>query len=187
MLDRTLPAHESAFLSGTGGTFLQALCDPQLDLLFWRADLVNANSAWCGHIPFAHWVIGALLPRVFVELGTHTGVWYAAFCLAVQRERLDTRCYAVDTWEGDEQAGYYGEEVFTELRRHHDERFGAFSTLLRCTFDEAVEHFTDRSVDLLHIDGLHTYEAVRHDFETWQPKLSDRAIVLFHDTNCTAR
>ncbi|MBV9492523.1 MAG: class I SAM-dependent methyltransferase [Verrucomicrobia bacterium] len=166
---------------------LRYLWTSELDPLFWRPARTGVPSAWYGHIPFAHWIVAAVRPRTLVELGTHYGVSYSAFCESVVRNGLDTRCYAVDTWRGDAQAGYYGEDVYWGFQRFHDGRYRAFSELLRCTFDEALPYLPDGLVDLLHIDGLHTYEAVKHDFESWRSKLSDRAIVLFHDTNVRER
>jgi hypothetical protein len=140
-------------------------------------------KAWIGHLPFAAWVIKELAPKGFVELGTHSGNSYFSFCQSVVENDLPTKCYAVDTWQGDEHAGHYNDEVFIKVNAHHQEHYAEISNLLRMTFDEAATTFMDASIDLLHIDGLHTYEAVRHDFETWLPKLAPGAIVLFHDTN----
>jgi hypothetical protein len=159
-----------------------ALANHDLDPLFWRPEVLHPHSAWCGHISFAHWVVRVISPRTLVELGTHTGVSYSAFCLAVEREKLDAKCFAVGSWMGD-QAGYYGDEVFSALKEDHRSRFSAFSTLIRCHFDDAVAFFLDNSIDLLHIHGFQSYEAVKSHFSTWRVKLSCRAIILFHNSN----
>ena len=155
--------------------------------LLLKPDRIVDPIGWAGHIPFAFWIIEAVKPSVFVELGTHSANSYFAFCQSVVSNRLPARCYAVDTWQGDEHAGFYDNSIFEDVLSHNEERYSGFSSLLRMTFDEALEHFSDGSIDLLHIDGLHTYEAVKHDFEAWLPKLSASGIVLFHDVNVRDR
>jgi len=140
-------------------------------------------TAWAGHVPFAMFIVDVLRPELFVELGTYTGVSYCAFCQAVQELDLKTHCYAIDNWEGDESNGFYGPEVLAELKQHHDLHYKGFSRLLQSSFDDALNEFEDRTIDLLHIDGFHPYESVKHDFESWLPKMSERGVVLLHDTN----
>lgn len=148
---------------------------------------LQSPNAWVGHLPFAAWVMQEVSPQIFVELGTHSGNSYFSFCQSVVEAGISSKCYAVDTWQGDEHAGQYSDEIFTKVSGHHQEHYAGFSRLLRMTFDDAATYFADESIDMLHIDGLHTYEAVRHDFETWLPKLAPGAIVMFHDTNVRER
>lgn len=156
-------------------------------LVFEEPLLAGPDTAWSCHLPFAFWLIEALRPSTLVELGVHTGISYCAFCQAVSLLGLPTATYGVDTWQGDAHAGSYGDKVLDALRSHHDPRYGSFSSLVRATFDVARAHFSPGSIDLLHIDGLHTYEAVRHDFESWLPLMSERGVVLFHDTTVRER
>jgi GT2 family glycosyltransferase len=140
------------------------------------------SSAWMEHAPFARWLVEQARPRILVELGSWTGLAYFAFCEAVERAGLATRCFAIDAWEENEQAGYSRAEVY-ETVFAPNARYSDFSTLVRATSDEGSERFGAGTIDLLHIDGLHARDVVRQDFEHWLPKLSDRAIVLLHDTN----
>ncbi|WP_394771442.1 class I SAM-dependent methyltransferase [Lacisediminihabitans sp.] len=139
-------------------------------------------SAWREHAPFAFWLVAATRPQTIVELGTHNGYSFFVFAEAAKRLGLDTRLFAIDTWQGDDQAGLYGEDVYQSVARIAQENYPLSTELVRSYFGEAVARFDDGSIDLLHIDGRHGYEDVREDFEAYRAKLSPRAVVVFHDT-----
>lgn len=146
-----------------------------------------APSAWWQHVPIAHWLVCQLQPARIVELGTHYGVSFFSFCEAAQAFSPNTFVYAVDTWEGDEHASYYGNEVYAKVESHWQQTHRLRSQLIRSTFDHASDYFEDGSIDILHIDGLHTYEAVKHDYQIWLPKMNTNSIILFHDINVRER
>lgn len=146
-----------------------------------KPELLREPYSWVGHIPFAFWLIQKHRPSLVVELGVHTGNSYFAFCQSVLRAGLAAKCYAIDTWDGDKHSGEYSETVFKNFIEENNKYYKEISYPIRSTFNNALPLFENNSIDLLHIDGLHTYDAVKHDFESWFPKLSHNAIVLFHD------
>lgn len=142
-----------------------------------------APSAWWQHVPVAHWLIGRLQPTTVVELGTHFGVSLFSFCEAAEALSGNSFIYGIDTWQGDNHTGKYGEEVFRRVEAEATQSHLSRCRLVRSSFDEALQHFGQASIDLLHIDGLHTYEAVLHDYKSWRSKVRKSGVILFHDTN----
>ncbi len=137
---------------------------------------------WAGHKFFAYDLVRNIKPKTIVELGTYKGTSLFSFCQAVKDGNLETEINAVDTWKGDIQSGFYDETVLEGVNKIKRKLYSEQNIkLLRMTFDEAVERFENKSIDILHIDGLHTYEAVKHDFETWKNKISTDGIVILHD------
>lgn len=139
-----------------------------------------AFSTWVDHLAFGYDLVEAVRPDILVELGTQSGVSYFCFCQSVRENGLSARCFAVDTWRGDAHTSAYDEKVWDAVSAHN-ENYRDFSTLKRMLFEEALPDFANESIGLLHIDGYHTYEAVRGDFERWFPKVRPGGLVLFHD------
>ncbi len=63
-------------------------------------------------------------------------------------------------------------------------RRGTFR-LLRCTSAEAAARWT-APIDFLFVDGDHSYEALRADWEGWSPHLLPGGIACLHDSRPTA-
>jgi hypothetical protein len=147
-----------------------AIMLPELPLLY-APQHETLHSAWKGHRGFAQRLIKALQPEVFVELGVHAGDSY----FTIVETMRGGKAYGVDTWAGDKHAGFYDDGIHNMVCTVNKQY--PFSTLLRMPFDQAVGAVDE--ISLLHIDGLHTYEAVKHDYEMWEPKVRD--VILLHD------
>ena len=143
--------------------------------------LINVHSTWLENYAFGYDLIHYLKPKNVVELGVFWGGSFFVFCQAVKACGSQTVCHAVDTWEGDSQAGKLEEETFLAFPKHRETHIADISQVKRMRFEQALDSFPDASIDLLHIDGFHTYEAVKHDYDTWLPKVAKGGIILFHD------
>ncbi len=144
-------------------------------------------GAWTSHLHFAYDLVAVMKPSTLVELGVDRGESYFAFCQSAAENTTGTRCIGVDSWQGDQHAGGYDETTFAQVSAHNRANYGAFSTLIRSSFDAALAMFEPESVDVLHLDGLHTELAVRRDIDSWLPKVRPGGVVLLHDVDVRTR
>ncbi len=154
--------------------------DPSYD-----ADQLNPKlkfAYWEGHRDFAYDLLHFVRPARLVELGSQYGCSLFTFCQAVRDFKLNTEINAVDMWSGDIGAEITGEEVYALVQKTAETYYPDVNLhLFQMRFDQALPEFADESIDILHIDGGHTFEDVERDFTTWLPKLTENGIVLFHD------
>jgi O-antigen biosynthesis protein len=144
-----------------------------------KSDVTN----WHKHFSFAFDLIRCLKPKLLVELGVHKGDSYFCFCESIKLLSLDTKCYGIDTWEGDQHSGLYSDSVYEEVLNYNESFFSSNSYLVRDCFEKAIDNFNNSSIDLLHIDGCHAYNAVSEDFNSWIKKVKTNGIVMLHDIN----
>jgi hypothetical protein len=147
------------------------------------AFLAGKPGSRSGHLPFVYDLVFVSKPSLIVELGVYFGDTYFSLCQAVAEHNLSCSCYGVDSWQGDAETGPYDNSVFNAVNRYNEKRYRSFSYLVRKNFQDALPLFSDESIGLLHIDGLHSYEATKADFETWLPKVSPGGLILLSDVS----
>lgn len=138
-------------------------------------------SAWHTHGPFAAWLVDVMRPQTIVELGSHFGYSCFAFAEAAKRLGLPTTVNALDTWQGDDHAGHYGEDVYEFVSSVARDDYPEIVRLMRGWFSQSRPLFADSSIDLLHIDGRHAYEDVVADYTEWRSGVREGGVILFHD------
>jgi len=138
-----------------------------------QLNLDNVVTAWRGHRAFAQWLVETLRPDVVVDLGVDQG--YSTICFA---EPHRGQVYAVDCFEGDEHTGFRDTQYAVQsLLLEYDLRN---VTVLKTRFEDLAVTWS-QPIDILHIDGLHTYEACKTDWGMWAGFVRPTGAILFHD------
>lgn len=172
--------------------FFNALRHPRSAFRFYRESIqAGKRSMLLGRIPFASglgdsaWLLygiaRSLKPKTSVEIGSARGksACYVGMALA---ENGSGKLFAIDPHELTEWND--SDSVMTyDLMRGNIKSLGLqdYVEMVRKTSEEAARSWQDR-IDLLFIDGDHSYEGVRRDWELFSPHLSDFGVTVFHDT-----
>ena len=113
-----------------------------------------------------------------VEVGSYLGS--STCCLAAGCRLRKGRVYAVDTWTNSGMSEGPRDTYQEFLRNTTPLR--DWIVPLRGYSTEVGSKFSGQ-IDLLFVDGDHSYEAVRADLETWLPKVKDGGMVLLYGYN----
>lgn len=111
-----------------------------------------------------------------VEIGSYLGA-SSSFLASAAKEKKHT-VYCVDTWKNEGMSE--GErDTFREFCKNI-EPLKDNIRILRGKSADIAKTFNEK-IDLLFIDGDHSYESVKTDVQSWLPKLKDGGIIVSHD------
>ena len=116
------------------------------------------------------------------------GVWHGVTTCRLRRVMAeDGVLFAVDPFP----RGRLGFSAQRYIAMHEVERVkGGIVLWIRKTGEEAGRahaHYRDPPVDFVFIDGDHTREGLRGDWEAWSPLIASKGIVALHDSRSTPK
>jgi predicted O-methyltransferase YrrM len=124
------------------------------------------------------YLLGKKLPEnsILVEIGSYHGG--SSQFLAFAAEINDSTLICVDTWKSDGMTIDH-RDTYNEFKRNML-GFSHRVKAMRGYSNEIAKDFKEQ-IDLLFVDGDHSYDGCRADVQAWSPHLAKGAIIIFHD------
>lgn len=127
---------------------------------------------------------------VMLEVGSWLGTGSTRVFIEELSRVRGARLICVDTWRGSPNVSRHREivrdyDVFSTFR-HNAESMGAgdFVHPMLMPSQVAASLIRDHSLDLVFIDGDHSYACTRDDISGWLPKVRQGGILAGHDCEC---
>jgi len=124
-------------------------------------------------------VVQKLNPETVVEIGTANGGTLFLFANVTNPKRV----VSIDLPYGSFRDGYsFGKiPLYKSLGKKGIIKLIRANSHNDSTFNKLKKELDNRQVDILFIDGDHTYEGVSKDFQMYSPLVKKGGIVAFHD------
>jgi hypothetical protein len=123
--------------------------------------------------------IGDVSTFTMVEIGSYVGDSTEIFAQRVNE------IHCVDPWENgyDDNDSASGQHCMFVIEAQFDKLCKKYENInkLKMKSEQAIKYFQDKSLDLVYIDGLHTYEGVKQDIKLWLPKIIEGGWLTGHD------
>ena len=120
----------------------------------------------------------------YLEIGVHNG---ASFCSAIY-SNSNINCYGIDLWEDVNVQAYKNIDNLTLERTlknvENSNRYNNFFKLFKGnTFKKESINFAKNigKIDLLFLDGDHSYNGVKTDFTNYSPLVESGGYIIFDD------
>ena len=118
----------------------------------------------------------------FLEIGSYAGQSAEIF---LKSEKVET-LFCVDAWTNgyDDKDGASSSDMIL-VEKAFDSRMEPFDNMTKIkgwSYD-VVSQFDDESLDVVYIDGTHTYDGVKRDIELYLPKVKKEGLICGHDYN----
>lgn len=130
------------------------------------------------------------IPHLLQDSGASIGVEIGVFKGHFSKTLLDSwdgTLFLVDPWRSIDEDDY----LDSTNNRHHEsplqdtvnsiEGYEDRAIMIRSFSHQAVDLFSDNSLDFVYVDGNHAYEYVKQDLEIWWPKLKSGGFMCGHD------
>ena len=128
-----------------------------------------------------HGLVRAMRPEVCVEIGSAHG-WSTCLIAMALEQNLRGTLYAVDPHIPNDWSDPHPDKSLDTLRGNlKATRLAHRVRIIRKTTAEATSDLPER-IDFAFVDGDHSFEGVKTDWEVLLPRLAPWAIVAFHDS-----
>ena len=126
-------------------------------------------------------IVRSMKPSVCLEIGSARGRSTCYIAMALKENGRGT-LYAVDPHTETEWNDHSSRDTYEILQQNLETLDLSAQVQVLREFSEEVARSWESPIDLLFIDGDHSYEGVKRDWELFVRHLSPFGVAIFHDT-----